>query len=133
LFVPEQHFAVIILGNTNNVLLDKTLEKSMETVLSLKPKEEARAKTPQSLTESEMQKLVGTYIQPNRFKIEIFVKEGKLYIREFNQEMALNKIGENRFSFQFPQAKQPLEIYVQPAENGKVGFVHQYVWTFRKM
>ena len=133
LFVPEQRFAVIILGNTNNVALDRTQEKAMELMLSLKPKEQAKPKTYMSLTEEEMKKLVGVYNQPKRFKIEIFIKQGKLFIKEFNQEMPLNRIGENRFSFQFPQAPQPLEIYVQPAANGKNGFVHQYVWAFKKM
>lgn len=133
LFVPEQKFAVIILGNTNNVVLSKTQEKAMETMLSLKPKEASESKTILPMTEAEMQKVVGTYSQPNRFKIEIFVKDGKLFIREFNQELPLTKIGENRFSFQFPNAPQPLEIYIQPTEKGKSGFVHQYVWAFRKM
>lgn len=133
LLVPEQKFAVIILGNTNNVVLNKTQEKAMETISSLKPKEEPKPKQSQPLTEAEMQKLVGTYSQPNRFKIEIFIKDGKLYIREFNQEMILSKIGENRFSFQFQVAKQTVEIYIQPAERGKPAFVHQYVWAFKKM
>ena len=105
----------------------------METISSLKPKEEPKPKQSQPLTEAEMQKLVGTYSQPNRFKIEIFIKDGKLYIREFNQEMILSKIGENRFSFQFQVAKQTVEIYIQPAERGKPAFVHQYVWAFKKM
>jgi len=133
LLVPEQKFAVIILGNTNNVVLNKTQEKAMETISSLKPKEEPKPKQSQPLTKAEMQKLVGTYSQPNRFKIEIFIKDGKLYIREFNQEMILSKIGENRFSFQSQVAKQTVEIYTQPAERGKPAFVHQYVWAFKKM
>lgn len=133
LFVPQQKFAVIILGNTNNIVLNKTQETAMEMMLSLKPKEDAKPKFAQPVTETEMQKLVGTYTQPNRFKIEIFTKEGKLFIREFNQGMTLNKIGDNRFSFQFPNARQSVEIYIQTAEKGKSAFVHQYVWAFKKM
>lgn len=133
LFAPEQKIAVIILGNSNNVVFDKTMEKAMELTLSLKPKEEPKSKTPQSITEAETQKIIGVYNQPNRFKIEIFIKDAKLFIKEFNQEMALSKIGKNRFSFQFPNAKQPVEIFVSPAEKGKSAFVHQYVWAFKKM
>jgi CubicO group peptidase (beta-lactamase class C family) len=134
LLVPERKFAVIILGNTNNVTLDKSEEKALELNVKLEPLKDApKAKPALPLTEAEMQKLVGVYAQPNRFKIEVFVRDGKLFIKEFNQEMPLTKIGENRFSFQFPNAKQPLEIYIEPSANGKSGFVHQYVWAFKKI
>lgn len=132
-FVPEQHLAVIILGNSNNVVLAKTQEKALEIMLSLKAREEAKPKPTRAMTEAEMSSYVGTYTQPNRFKIEISIKDGKLFVKEFNQEMPLNKIGENRFSFQFLQAKQPVEIYVKPAVGGKSGFVHQYVRAFKKI
>lgn len=133
LFVPSERFAVIILGNTNNVVLNKTQEKALELIINSKPKETPPPKQQLRLTEAEMRQIVGVYNQPNRFKIEIFTKAKQLYIKEFNQEMPLSKIGENRFMFQFPQAKQPLEIYVQPAVGGKSGFVHQYVWAFKKI
>ncbi len=133
LFVPEQHFALIILGNTNNVVLSKTQEKALELMLPLKPKEIEKPRMTQTITNAEMSAITGTYSQPNRFKIEIFIRDGKLFIREFNQEMLLNKIGENRYSFQFPQAGQPLEIYIKPTEAAKNGFVHQYVWAFKKI
>ena len=133
LLVPEQRIAVIILGNTNNVVFSKTQEKALETMLTLRPKAEPKAKSVQLLTKAEGQKLIGIYNQPNRFKIEILEREGKFYIREFNHEMALNKIGENRYSFQFPNAGQPIEIYFQAAENGKSAFIHQYVWAFKKL
>jgi CubicO group peptidase (beta-lactamase class C family) len=133
LFVPEQRFAVIILSNTNNVVLNKTQEKAMELSLTLKQKEDLKSKILPAPTETAIKQYVGTYTQPNRFKIEIFTREGKLFIKEFNQEMLLTKIGENRFSFQFPQAMQPLEIYIQPEKDGKPSFVHQYVWAFKKI
>ena len=132
-FVPEQKFALIILGNTNNITLSKTHEKALEMFLNLKPKEEFKAKSALPMTEAEMKKYVGTYSQPNRWNSEVFIKDGKLFIKQFNQELELRKIGENRFSFQFPNAPRPLEIFIQPAENGTDGFLHQYVWAFKKI
>ncbi len=132
-FVPEQKFALIILGNTNNIGFIKTHDKALEMFLNLKPKEEFKAKTALPMSEAEMKKYVGTYSQPNRWNSEVFIKDGKLFIKEFNQELEMRKIGENRFSFQFPNAPRPLEINIQPAENGKSGFLHQYVWAFKKI
>ena len=45
LFVSEQRFAVIVLVNTNNVVLSKTQEKALEISLKLKPKEETKQET----------------------------------------------------------------------------------------
>lgn len=132
-FVPEQKFALIILGNTNNIGLTKTHDKALEMMLKLQPKAEFKVKPTLPMTEAEMQKYVGTYSQPNRWNSDVFIKDGKLFIRQFNQELQLSKIGENRFSFQFPNAPRPLEIFIQPAENDQTGFLHQYVWAFKKI
>jgi CubicO group peptidase (beta-lactamase class C family) len=133
LMVPEHHFGVIILCNGNGVLLDKTQEKAMELMLPLAPKEGLASKTPLPVNESEIKKYVGIYEQPNRFKIEVLVKENRLFIKEFNNEMALNKIGENRFSFQFPRADKPQEIYIKFGKDGEPVFIHQYVWAFKRL
>lgn len=133
LFVPERRLAVIVLGNANNVVFDKTQAAALElTGVKQKPGERQQHSV-MPLSEGEMIKYVGVYRQPKRFEMEIFMRAGKLFIKEFNQEMPLAKIGENRFSFRFPQAKQSLEIYVQPASGDNPGFVHQYVWAFRKI
>lgn len=133
LFVPEKRFAIVILGNTNNVVFNKTQEKALEMFLPLKPQTSLPEAKAMPMTAAEMARYVGIYAQPKRFQIEIYIKDGKLLIKEFNQEMRLEKIGENRFRFQFPQAAQPLEIFIKPEADGKNGFVHQYVWAFKKL
>jgi len=133
LFVPERHFAVIILSNSDNVVFDKTQEKALELALKLAPKETPPEKRAQPMTAAEMAAYTGTYTQPNRFNVEIFLKKGKLFIREFNQEMLLSKTGENRFIFQSPGGSRTEEIYIQPSTPGKPGFVHQYVLAFKKI
>jgi CubicO group peptidase (beta-lactamase class C family) len=132
LMVPEQRFAIIILCNADGVALDKTREKAMELMLPLAPKEVAKPDIPQPISISEMEKYVGSYEQPNRFKIEIVVKEGRLFIKEFNSEMPLIKIGENRFIFRFPQGEKSVEIFIKLEKDGKPRFIHQYVWAFKR-
>lgn len=131
--IPEQRIAVITLGDTNNVVLAKTQEKALEIAANLKPQVNQPAKAALPMSDAEMQKYVGTYAQPNRWKIEIFTKDDKLLIRELSQELVLTKIGENRFSFQFPNANRPIEIYIQPASANSRGFVHHYVWAFARV
>lgn len=132
LMVPERRFAVIVLCNGDGVALDKTREKAMELMLPLAPKDVAKPGTPQPMSASEMEKYVGRYEQPNRFKIEIVVKEGRLFIREFNSEMPLIKISENRFAFRFPQGENSVEIFIRPGKDGEPRFIHQYVWAFKR-
>lgn len=131
--VPDERFAVIILCNGDGVLLSKTREKAMELMLRLTPKEEPKPETPQAMSEAEMKRYVGVYEQPNRFKIEISMRENKLFIKEFNNEMALTKIGENRFSFRLPQSSSPVNIFIKLGPDGNAPFVHQYVWAFKRV
>ena len=132
-FIPEQKFALIILGNTNNIGFIKTHDKALEMFVNLKSKEDFKAKPALPMSEVEMKKYTGSYSQPNRWTSEVFIRDGKLFIKQFNRELELTKIGENRFSFQFPNAPRPLEIFIQPEENGRSGFLHQYVWAFKKI
>ena len=130
--VPEHRFAVITLSNTDGVVLSKTRERAMELMLPLAPKQEPQLKTPQPMDEVEMKKYAGIYNQPKRWKIEVLVKEGKLFIKQFNREMPLSKIGENRFSFQFPAPNTTQEIEFKIGKDGKPILLHQYVWAFKR-
>lgn len=133
LMVPEQSFGVVILCNRDGGQLERTQEKIMELMLPLAPKEDFKAQAAQPLSDAEMKRYIGTYEQPNRFKIEILIKEGKLFIKEFNNEMLLTKIGENRFAFNFPRAERPVEVYMKLGRDGRPRFLHQFVWAFKRL
>jgi CubicO group peptidase (beta-lactamase class C family) len=45
--------------------------------------------------------------------------EGRLFIKEFNTEIALDRIGENRFAFRFPRALRPLEVFIGLGKDGQ--------------
>lgn len=85
-----------------------------------------------SIGEAEMKNYVGVYTQPNRWKSEIFIRQGKLFIQEFNREMPLTKIGENRFSFEFPAPGTIQEISFKIGADGKPVALNQYVWAFKR-
>jgi hypothetical protein len=124
---------VIMLTNKEGAGLGKTQEKAMELLLPLAAKEEIKPLSAQSLNEAEMNRYTGTYSNPNRWQIEILVKEGKLFIKEFGLELPLTKIGEQRFSFALPGRSQPEEIVIRPGTDGKAATVHQYVWAFKRL
>jgi CubicO group peptidase (beta-lactamase class C family) len=133
LMVPEHRFGVVILCNRDGGQLERTQEKVLELMLPLAPKEDFKASAAQPLSDAEMKRYVGTYEQPNRFKIEILIKEGKLFIKEFNNEMPLTKIGENRFAFNLPRAERPIEVYFKLGRDDKPRFLHQFVWAFKRL
>lgn len=131
LMVPEQKLGIIILSNGNGAQLDKTQEKALELMLKLAPKPAPAVDEAMAMNEAEMKKYAGVYEQPKRFKIEVYVKDAKLFIKEFDLEMPLVKVGENRFAFKFPGAKDSQYIFIKTGKDGKPVFLHQYVWAFK--
>lgn len=133
MMVPKYRFAVIMLTNKEGAGLGKTQEKAMELLLPLTVKEEIKPHSAQSMNEAEMNKYTGTYSNPNRWQIDVVVKEGRLFIKEFGLELPLTKIGEQRFSFALPGRSQPEEIVIRPSVDGKAVILHQYVWAFKRL
>ena len=132
MMVPKHRFAVMMLTNKEGTGLNKTQEKAMELLLPLTAKEEAKRQTSQSMSGAEMSKYAGTYSNPKRWEIEIVVKEGKPFIREFGLELPLTKIGEQRFSFVLPGRSQPTEVVIRLGADGNPATLHQYVWAFKR-
>lgn len=133
LFVPEQKFAVVIMSNTDNVVLRDTQAAAVDAMLKPGMQIDGSGDRPEALKPGQMVEYAGKYTQPKRFDIEVFIKDGQLFIREFGLEMPLTYYGGNRFKFQLPRAPRPLEIYIQPQTTRKTGFLHQYVWAFKKV
>ncbi|GEM_PF-5690957 len=105
----------------------------MEMFLPLTSKADSKPKPLQPMTESEMKKYVGIYRVPNRLDTEIVIKDGKLLMKEFGAEMPLTKIGENRFSFQFPGDGNSEEIVFKIGDDGKPIYLHHLVWAFKRV
>ena len=87
--VPDRRLAVIILGNKTGMHLEKTTEKAMELVLPLTARNEAKGAV--AMSDSEMANYAGLY--DNSHKIELYIRDKKLFLRDENIEMAVTKIG----------------------------------------
>jgi CubicO group peptidase (beta-lactamase class C family) len=133
LLVPKQKVAVLIMSNTDGVVLEKTRDKALEIMINPAPAPKPVPAAAKPLAAGEMAKYTGRYSQPKRFDIEVFIKDGELFIKEFGRELPLTFLGNNRFSFQMPGADRPEEIFILPQTPANPGFLHQDVWAFKKI
>jgi CubicO group peptidase (beta-lactamase class C family) len=131
--VPEHRFAVLMLTNKEGWGLSKTQEKAMELLLPLSPKEDVRRQPAQALSAAEMSRYAGTYSNPNRWQIEVLVKDGRLFIKEFGLQLPLTRIGGQRFSFALPGRAEPEEIVFKLGADDRPVTLHQYVWAFKRI
>ncbi len=128
--VPEQRFAVIILANKSGQSLGKAADKAMELMLPLKAKDDA-AKKEIPMSEAEMKEYIGVYAQ-NTLKLEMFVKDGKLFAKLQGMEAAVTKTGNNRLSMALPISPEPLAIVVVRGADGKIEYIHGGLRALRK-
>ena len=98
LLVPKQKIAVLIMSNTDSVVLEKTRDKALEIMINPAPAPKTPPAAAKPLAAGEMAKYTGKYSQPKRFDIEVFIKDGKLFIKEFGHELPLTFLGNNRLA-----------------------------------
>ena len=132
--LPAEHVAVIILSNRDAVRLNKTFLKAFELALpTLHSSSLSRATPPKpelAISEQEMARLAGKYV--NRWPIEIFVRDGQLMLRQFGNDFAVTKIGENRFAITPPGATQSQEFVISNDPTGKPTCLQMALWVFKK-
>lgn len=133
LLYPEQKLGIVMLCNGDNTVLQKTRWKALD--LTLPPVHGNGGLSPRTATlnPEDIALYTGKYTQPKRFDIEVFVRDGQMYIKEFGLEMPLTYHGSNTFSFQLPKAPRPEKIYIQPERPYSFPFLRQYVWSFKKV
>lgn len=141
--VPEHRFALIIFANRTGAILSKSLEKALELSLPLKPKLKEPRKQVMPMTLAEMENYVGTYIN-GALKIELLVRDGKLFRKEFypttiesgpgrNFEAPVTKVGTNRFAFTPPGETAPAEFVLVPAPSGRPEYLHSFMEAARRV
>ena len=117
--VPSRKFAVIVLTNKSGETMRKTLNKATEIALGLKDDQQPPAETVAPLTAAEMNDYVGTYSHaPQRW--EVFIKDGKLFMKFDGKEHAMTKTGNKKFTF---GAQNENEVVFAPGKNGKIDFI----------
>lgn len=129
---PDHRFAVIVLGNRSGVALNKTAEKAMELMLPLKPKEAQEPRQELPMTAAEMTTYAGNYGQ-REVNVEIFVKDGKLFLKQGPNELPISKTGEKRFSAAPPGNSRPMEFTLVPGADGKAEYFHAGLRAARRI
>jgi CubicO group peptidase (beta-lactamase class C family) len=122
---PEQKIAVIVLANTSGQTLPKTRRKAMELVITLQPETNEQPK-PIAMSADEMKRYAGKFAHAPQVW-EVFVKDGKLFLKEEGKDFELTKIGKDRFSYE-----QGEMIFVSGAK-GKFEHVSFGLYAARKI
>lgn len=127
---PGRRFAVIAFANRDGVRLSKTMNKAFELMLPVKAQSEIASRRAVPMTEEEMTSYTGTY--SNRWAMEIFMRDGHLYLKRFGAELPITKVGVDRFSVAPAGVAQPQEFLIVPGANNKPEYIQMFIWTFKR-
>lgn len=128
--VPARKFAVIVLTNKSGETMRKTLNKATEIGLGLKDD----AQQPQTaavapLTNTEMSDYVGTYSHaPQTW--EVFVKDGKLFMKLDGNEHPMTKTGDRKFTF---GDRNENEVVFVTGKSGKIDLIFTGLYGARRV
>lgn len=124
MFAPEHKFAVIVLTNRNGETLPRTRQRAMQLALPLKP-DPAEQPKPRPPDADEMRRYVGKYAHaPQTW--EVFVKDGKLFLKEDGKDFELTKVGRERFGY------EQGEVLFVPDERGSIGHIFMGLYAARR-
>jgi CubicO group peptidase (beta-lactamase class C family) len=116
--VPSRKFAVIVLTNKSGETMRKSLNMAMQLGLGIKD-EEQKPEPVTPVTNSEMNEYTGTYSHaPATWNV--FVKDGKLYVKTDGKDYLLTKTGEKKFTY---GEQNESEIVFVPGKGGKIDFI----------
>lgn len=128
--VPERNFAVIVFANRDGVRLSKTVGKAFDLFLPIKSAPERKPAPPLPMTEEEMKSYVGTYA--NRWSMDIFMRDGRLFLRRFGAELPVTKVGNNSFSVSPAPNAPPQEFTIDRNASDEVEALRMFLWAFKK-
>jgi CubicO group peptidase (beta-lactamase class C family) len=124
MFAPEHKLAVIVLTNRNGETLPRTRQRLMQLALPLRP-DPAEQPKPQPPAADEMKRYAGKYAHaPQRW--EVFVKDGKLFLKEGGKDFELTKLGRDRFGY------EQGEVLFVPDERGAVEHIFMGLYAARR-
>ncbi len=120
--VPERQLTIVILTNRQGQQLPKTVEKALELLLPLESKRNIAPPEVQEMTLAEMAEYVGLYNNGGD-PVEIFIREGRLFLRTGKSELQLTKIGDRRLLMKEPGASTPDELVMLPDKGGSIAYI----------
>ncbi len=114
---------MIVLANRSGAGMTRTAEKAVETMIALAPRP-AEEKAPElPITEDDKASWAGTYFHPPAQKVEIVLKDGKLFLRRGTSELEIRKTGENRFMTLASGASQGQRYVLVPGKDGAIAYL----------
>lgn len=122
--VPARKFAVIVLTNKSGETLRRTLNKASEIGLALKDDQPEAAKPAPVLSATELARYQGTYKGTTTW--EVYLKEGKLFVKNDGTEYALTYKGDQKFSF---GKENENKLVFVPGKNGAIDFIFSELYS----
>jgi CubicO group peptidase (beta-lactamase class C family) len=122
---PDHKLAIITMCNSTGKGLDQTVEKAMEMMLPLTAKVEQKELP---TTEEELKPLVGTYASSayardlEKDKIDVSIKDGKLFFKDGDKSCSLEKIGLRRFIDRQKSVTSGVVVFI-PASDGSIEYL----------
>jgi CubicO group peptidase (beta-lactamase class C family) len=126
--VPARKFAVIVLTNKSGETMRRTLNKASELGLGLKPDQPETAKPAPTLTAAQLAEYVGTYKGSTTW--EVYLKEGKLFVKNEGTEYLLTAKGDRKFSF---GSENENELVFVPGKSGRIEFVFSELYSAKRV
>jgi CubicO group peptidase (beta-lactamase class C family) len=129
-FVPEYHFAVIVLSNKSDAVFVRSMEKATELAVPLQPRVAASPKQPMPMGASEMTRYAAVYQNaPDYLRLELVIVDGKLFMRQpgASDKSEVVKVGDNIFS----AAGQ--EFILMSETDGRIKYLHISGHALRRM
>jgi CubicO group peptidase (beta-lactamase class C family) len=120
---PDERCAVIVLANRSGAGMSRTADKAMETMIALAPRPAEEKPPEMPLTDADRTSWTGTYFHPPSQKVEIVLKEGKLFLRRGTSELEIRKTGENSFMALAPGSSQGQRYVLVPGKDGAIAYL----------
>ena len=125
---PSRKFAVIVLTNKSGETMRRSLNKAMELGVGLKDEDEKPAPvTP--VTASEMNEYAGVYSHaPATW--DVFIKDGKLYVKTEGKEYPLTKSGDRKFTY---GEQNENEIVFVAGKSGRIDLIFMGLYGAKRV
>jgi CubicO group peptidase (beta-lactamase class C family) len=120
--VPERQVGIVVVTNRQGQQLPKTVDRVCELLLPLEPKRTVSPPETMKMTLTEMSEYVGVYSNGGD-PVDIFLRNGELFLRMGKTELRLSKIGERRLMMKEPGATAHDELVMLPDNSGKIVYV----------
>jgi len=134
--IPSRRVGVVIIGNRDEVRLDRVAEAALEDALRplgvpFSAPAPTAAHLPAPIPGVKLTDYVGTYA--NRFAFELRLKGQGLVLRRFGAELSVVPLGDNMFAVQAPGAPTVDRFQVVPANGETPAYAQMFLWTFPRV